>query len=315
MIILPTRPLIATREISARLRKGRQWTTEVFPPYIRAPFVFNHGMGTDSSAGLVLLVGMFELGDEMARPDLILFADTGNEKRITYDYLKPMQAYLAAHNFPPVTVVRRQGKYTSLGDNCLANRTMPSIAYGGRSCSDKSKVAPMDKYINHWLPARLAWAVGAKVTKFIGYDGGKADCRRSQVTDSDDGKFRFIYPLRDAGLERKDLIAILDRAGLPQPGKSACSFCPASKHHEVVQLAETEPDLLAEALLMEARAMRRTASEKVTWSTMGLGRNWAWREFLAKDYPAILAEIEAKYDTGAPDWAVYQSLRRGVGTP
>ena len=36
---------------------------------------------------------------------------------------------------------------------------------------------------------------------------------------------------------RDDCVAAIARVGLPQPGKSACFFCPSSKKHEIITLA------------------------------------------------------------------------------
>ncbi len=52
--------------------------------------------------------------------------------------------------------------YRTLEQNCLATGTLPSLAYGWRSCSDKYKRRPQDKYVNQWGPAREAWSRGEK---------------------------------------------------------------------------------------------------------------------------------------------------------
>jgi hypothetical protein len=150
-----------------------------------------------------------------------------------------------------------------------------------------------------------AWHVGLPILKLIGYDASPADLRRS--TNPGDGRYRFHYPLRDAGLTRPVLKAIIDAAGLPQPGKSACFMCPAMKRDEVLALAMVEPDNAAAALRMEAKAMLRTAREKTEWSTMGLGRTWAWREHLAKVAPVVLQRIIDRHADGAgeADWQEY----------
>lgn len=50
------------------------------------PLVVAYGMGVDSTA---VLVGLQQRG---IRPDLILFADTGDEKPATYAYLPVINA-------------------------------------------------------------------------------------------------------------------------------------------------------------------------------------------------------------------------------
>jgi hypothetical protein len=155
---------------------------------------------------------------------------------------------------------------------------MPALAYGGKSCSLKWKAAEMDLYLNSWEPAVLARAAGLPVVKLIGYDASPADLRRSRVEG--DERQRFHYPLRDARLTRPYLKGIIRLAGLPQPGKSACFLCPASKRAEVRWLAENHPELARIALEVESRALARTRAEGRSSSTVGLGRNWNWAEFL-----------------------------------
>ncbi len=293
--------------LRVRVRSGRQFTTIDLPPIIKQPFVVNCGVGTDSIAALVILSGLVALGDEDARPDRIMFADTGNEKRRTYNYIPALNGYLAKVGFPLLTVVRNGSKHESLADACATLMTMPSLAYGGKSCSLKWKAEAMDRSHNHWEPAQAAWAVGLKVRKLIGYDGSPADCRRS--ANPGDNKYEYVYPLRDAGIQRPQLLQIILNAGLPDPGKSACWMCPASKRPELISLYESEPDKLAEALLMEAYAMLRTGSEKQDWSTEGLGRTWSWREYLEDNRPGILQVLRKTYDIGDVPWKAYLPLR------
>lgn len=128
------------------------------------------GLGVNSTA---LLIQLFRTG---VRPDLILFADTGSEKPETYAYLEVRRRWLQRVGFPGLIVVRRCGIRVpdqSLEDQCLRTGTLPSLAYGGKSCSLKWKVAPQDKFCNHWEPALRCWQSGQRVIKAIGYDAGR----------------------------------------------------------------------------------------------------------------------------------------------
>jgi hypothetical protein len=94
---------------------------------------------------------LVELARQNVRPDLILFANTGNEKQETYDYLPVINDWLERKEFPRVTVVRNVVQdfkhwppYYSLGENCLTNGTLPSLAFGFKSCSQKWKVTPQN---------------------------------------------------------------------------------------------------------------------------------------------------------------------------
>lgn len=242
----------------------------------RSPLVVSYGAGVDSTA---VLVGMQQRG---IRPDLILFADVGAEKPETYAYLPVMNAWLASVGFPQIAIVRYQptrAPYTTLEGKCLANETMPSLAYGGHSCSIVFKAQPQEKYLKSWAPAVEAWLAGGKVTRAIGYDNGRQDCARRAKADvataktGSDAKFDWWYPLQDWGIDREACIALIESAGLPVPLKSACFFCPASKKHEVEWLRDTHPELFARALAVEARAL---TGKHEHGSTKGLGRKFAW---------------------------------------
>ena len=103
-------------------------------PYPDCPLVVAYGMGVNSTAMLV------EFARRRIRPDLILFADTGGEKPETYQYLDVIQPFLQQVRFPKVIVVRYQPKtapYHTLEGQCLHTGTLPSLAYGGKSCSMK----------------------------------------------------------------------------------------------------------------------------------------------------------------------------------
>ena len=232
-----------------------------------------YGMGVDSTA---MLVGLHARG---IRPDAILFADTGSEKPTTYEYLAIINAWLVSVGFPTVTVVRRneqikvRAPYTTLEENCTVNETLPSLAFGYKSCSLKWKRDPQDAWTKRWEPARRAWARGEKVEKMIGYDAGPADSRRSKITD--DAHYTYTYPLRTWGWARERCIAEIKAAGLPVPVKSACWFCPASKKHEVEALAVEHPELYGRALAMEAGARN---GKHGLGTVKGLGRKWSWSE-------------------------------------
>lgn len=219
----------------------------------RSPLVVAYGAGVDSTA---VLVGMAARG---IRPDLILFADTGSEKPETYAYLPKINRWLASVGFPLVEVVRyvpkkfKNGFYDSLEGNCLANKTLPSLAFGRKSCSLKWKRAPQDKRVARWAPAQAAWGAGLKVTKAIGYDNGTADSKRAWKM-TDDAQYHYWYPLREWGWDREECKRQIAAAGLVVPMKSACYFCPASHVEEIEWLTDEHPELADKIIEIEARA-------------------------------------------------------------
>lgn len=235
-------------------------------PFKEDPLVVSYGMGVDSTA---MLIGLAARG---IVPDLILFADTGGEKPETYEYLPIIQAWCAKVGFPQVTVVRRlptSGKngrkvYDTLEANCTTNETLPSLAFGRKACSLKWKVAPMDRHVRRWQPAKDAWAQGRKVRRAIGYDAGPKDSKRCWDL-VDEKLFRYVYFLREWGWDRERCAAEIIAAGLPLPPKSACFYCPATQPEELVQLRRRHPELAERIVAMEAAAKPKLRKIEGLW--------------------------------------------------
>jgi 3'-phosphoadenosine 5'-phosphosulfate sulfotransferase (PAPS reductase)/FAD synthetase len=246
-------------------------------PLPDCPLAVAYGLGVDSTAMLV------EFAAREIRPDLILFADTGGEKPETYAYLPVIQDFLRRAGFSEVVTVRyvpKRAAYHTLEQQCLHTGTLPSLAYGGRSCSIKYKKTPQGQFLRDWPPALECWARGGKVVQAIGFDAGPADSRRRRFEE--DARFLYWYPLADWGYDRGRCEDIIRAAGLPVPPKSSCFFCPAMKKHEIVWLQEQHPELLERALEIE-----RNARSKLR-SVTGLGRRFAWETYIAdRDDPPL----------------------------
>ena len=96
--------------------------------------------------------------------------------------------------------------------------------------------------------------------------------------DLADRKYSKWYPLMEWGWTRDDCIRQIEAAGLPQPGKSSCFFCPSMKPDEITALREQHPDLFRRALALEDNARKNLKTVK------GLGRNYSWRERFGKEF-------------------------------
>lgn len=232
--------------------------------------VVSYGGGTNSTA---MLIGLQERGE---RPDIILFADTGGELPETYWHVQSISEWCLLAGFPPITTVKSSG--VTLEEDCITRGALPSVAYGFKTCSMRWKVQPQEKYLR---------SIGVtEYTKLIGIDADET--RRAKEYDG------TRYPLIEWGWGRDECVEAIDRAGLPQPGKSACFFCPSSKPKEILFLKKRHPDLLKRALALEANAELHTIK--------GLGRNWAWKDFVAFSdaqldlFPALIEEPCGCYD-------------------
>ena len=281
-------------------------------PGNNAPVVVCYGGGVDSTAMLVAMKHHNTI------PDLILFADTGGEKPETYDYVRGMDAWLQHWGAPKVTWVRKQPSaqvsYNSLETNCLANETLPSIAFGMHSCAHKWKITPQDQFLKGvrrgpnrrpgWPPALAAWSAGLKPIKLIGYDESPPDIRRRKKANSEDEFFRYVFPLHELKWKRDRCIRVILDEGLEVPVKSACFFCTASKPWELWQLAGAHPDLFLRALRMERNALEGRHSR---WDTVKFGATW-W-EYIenGKTFPnKAFAGLGRKYSWN--QWAVENGI-------
>ena len=218
------------------------------------PILVSFGAGRDSSA---MLVEMYKRG---VKPHVIMFADVGNEWPETYKALATMGRWCASVGFPPITVVRYVPKkfkhepYYDLFGNCIANHTLPSMSFGMKGCSLKWKASIMDKFVSTVCVETREWLeAGGRCQRLIGYDNGAKDKCRGAVC-KDETKWEYVYPLRTWGLDREACGETLLAAGLPLIHKSACVMCASMQIHELVELAENHPDLLALAIKLEDRA-------------------------------------------------------------
>jgi len=233
--------------------------------------VASFGGGTDSTA---MLIGMQQRGE---RVDLILFADTGGEKPHTYEHIKRFSDWLVGHGMPEITVVKNEkpSRFGSLENFCLHHKTLPSIAFGFKSCSQLFKGEPQEEFLASWEPAVSVWRDGGKITQLIGYDATESRRAEKQLPEKITEKFIVRHPLIEWGWDRKKCIEVIQSAGLPLPGKSACFFCPSSKAQEVKELARQYPELAKRAIAMEKNANLTTIK--------GLGRDYSWTELLEFD--------------------------------
>lgn len=276
------------------------------PATTRGPVIVNYGVGVDSTA---VLIEMHRLG---IVPDAIIFADTGGEKPETLAYLQYIRPWLRSVGFPDVKVLKRfehckhgrsrtTGKlttYETLQEECDQKHMLPSLAFGGHSCSIKWKADAINAYLK-----TQAWFTNAQALAhcmedpsrlpihIIGFDNSTADVRRRHNADEQNAKScnehccQRWFPLQCWGWAREECVRQIMLSGLDVPAKSACFFCPGSKKWELAWLAASNPELLLQSIDMEDAwiagphgPMARMAEGKPT-STKGLGRNWNWRAY------------------------------------
>lgn len=210
------------------------------------------GAGVQTTALLVLIAN-----GEWPRPDAILFADTGNEKPATYDYLARQIAPFAAYHGLDIKVLgtewRTRHYAADLYDYCMAHRMLPGTWV--RWCTDRYKVRPILSYLKREMGATKA----APVESWIGIS---TDEKHRAIRASVGGIQVKRYPLIELGLSRSDCEVIIREAELPVPPKSGCWFCPFQKQSIWHRMKREEREHFDAALVMESNARGKDGSSK-----------------------------------------------------
>ena len=92
---------------------------------------------------------------------------------------------------------------------------------------------------------------------------------------SETGKW---YPLMEWGWDRAACMQAIEDAGLSQPGKSSCFFCPSMRAEEIIHLRGHHPDLFRRAIALEDNARPNLKT------VQGLGRSYSWKERFGKEF-------------------------------
>lgn len=230
--------------------------------------VFSFGGGVQSHAVLVLQA----LG-KLAEPyDLFIFANVGHdsENPETLNYLERYtRPFCKEHGINFVEVQKQRGRdKDETPDTLLAQiyRQQKSIviparmghngAPGNRNCTDDYKISVVDQAIKTMGFTHAIVGLGISTDEF-----GRV---RSQNWYTDNGlQKRREYPLIDAMVSRNKALAIIAAAGLPQPPKSSCWFCPFHKRGEWIEMRRDNPVLFGKAVEVERELNRkRTALKK-----------------------------------------------------
>lgn len=217
------------------------------------------GGGVNSVAAAVLL------HRDGFRPTAIVMCNPGSEWAHTVAYRDGVfSEWCDSVGFPRPTVIDRisEGAHNprawrleTLRDECMRIGSLPSIAYGFKKCSAKYKGDTSRWWIARQPWALAEWAAGRRIAKVIGYDAGEPGRVRAAFQNPWENQ-RMVpwYPLYDGGFDRDGCIELIKAAGLPEPGKSACTYCPSNTIDEWRLLRKIEPDRFAEAVEMSRNA-------------------------------------------------------------
>ncbi len=218
--------------------------------------VFSYGGGVQSNAVLVL-----QATGRLSSPyDAFAFANVGedSENPDTLRYIEEVaKPYAAAHGIRFVEVQKtRFGEPDTLYQAVMrSERDVPLPVYmaggapGNRKCTTEFKLRVIDRWCK-----RQSWT---HIVQSLGIS--RDEWQRARDTQWHDtyGKQalgywkRREYPLLDLRLSRADCLRITKEAGLPQPPKSSCFFCPYRRPAEWIEFKRHRPDLFDVAVEME----------------------------------------------------------------
>lgn len=220
-------------------------------------------------------------------PDLeYVFCDTEKELPETYEYLARLEAYLGQ----PILRLMHDGRGF---DHHLAIRHGFLPSPRNRWCTQYLKLRPFEAFVG-----------GDEVLNYVGL---RADEDREGYI-SHKPNITSVYPFREAGMVKSDILRLLESSGLGMPGyyrwrsRSGCYFCFFQQRIEWVGLLENHPDLFR-----EARAYERYEPGETSVYT------WTQRESLEElARPERVAQIKREHARAMATEASRSQSRRLV---
>jgi len=172
----------------------------------------------------------------------IVFADTGDEHKETYDYIRDyLEPYCESNGMS--FDIARMAKYEKLYDYLWARKTLPIVQT--RECTRVSKIYP----INHYLRAKghtkknpAILDIGFSYDEVHRVGNLKRYCPKYIVKEC---------PLLYDRITRRDCEKIITDHGWPIPPKSSCDYCPFRGIKRLRALSVSDPDRFADIVRLE----------------------------------------------------------------
>lgn len=247
-------PPDAIEERRARVKK--RLASVVLSEPLSGPMlrVLSLGMGLQS----VTLAFMSARGD-LPRLDYAIFADTGHEKRATYEYLDYLRERV------PFPIIVSRADRASLGDYALANVGLPvsgrsqlplhTLAPGGgkgmlpKQCNSDWKKRVVHRVIAELVRERTG---GARVLPRVPVVEEWLGMTRDELERLSTSEKRYIhhrYPLVEEPFRfvRAQCETWLDERQYRRPPRSACIFCPFQRNDEWRDMRDSHPLDFADA--------------------------------------------------------------------
>lgn len=267
--------------------------------------VLSFGAGQDSTALLLHYVYEPSFRARYAPGRLlVIFSDTGDEHPSTYKHLEETKRFCAekgiefAHLTPDLGFHSKS--WQSLRGFYNLKKTVGSKAFP-KTCTDKLKVQPIYKFLNHWISQNFGLSSYQKdgIKEFARAHGkirvlvGIAKGEEKRVADPSKEEavwkresIEMVYPLLDLELDRKGCQDYIRSVGHSVPAPSNCMLCPFMSEIELLWLWRRHPEDFSDWVRIEANKIQNNLH-------VGEGRNLGvWGRKLL---PEKLEEARRKY--------------------
>jgi len=207
------------------------------------------GAGVNSIAMTIMLFNRGEIYP-------VIFADTMAEHPETYCYMDYFEEEFMAKfgqkiiRISPITHpdLYPPSMRKPLIQYCYDRQVVPFVTIG-KFCSTGFKVKPIEKLLKRDYTDETGMV--AKLIAFSYEEKNRIPNVDSNIV------VRKQYPLVDEGIGRRQCFELIKEAGLSQPRKSRCYFCPYQDKTAWKRLWEEYPDLFKKSKKMEIRATNK----------------------------------------------------------
>ena len=206
------------------------------------------GAGVQSTALLVL-----SNEGKVPRADYCVFADTQSEPSYVMEYLEVLKSY---SKIPIVTCTAGSLEQDILNsrDRGTTFASIPGFTeFAGkagmlrRQCTREYKINPIYKKVRELAGYKPRQRIKEKITSMIGISWDE----RRRMKPSWVPYIENKWPLVENYIRRGDCLKIVTDAGLPEPKKSACYFCPYHDNKFWLEMKTNDPETWQRAVKMD----------------------------------------------------------------
>ena len=212
------------------------------------------GMESTGTFGLTLYDPRFA----DLRPDIVVFANLGNEWAETYQHLEFIKSICEREGIEYVELTPKVLRGKKLfGENREYNQLLPYLMdvkavpgkapNGKRLCTELFKVKTIQEYLKQRFP-------GEDLTVLIGF--GSDERNRIARGENTVPGWTNRFVLDEAEMCRCRVIEYLREIGWPVPRRSGCTFCPFSKKMDFQIQREVYPEAWEKTVALERNNRR-----------------------------------------------------------